>query len=155
MPAETSKPVTLASPPWVFYMVLAGTGLLAYSEFDNIAAAGGIARAGLPGMAAGLVLLLAPNPEIVLVLIAMLGLALALRVNNFAAALPAAGAFSLGVIYVFGAWRCAADLRVLNPHWLLFAMALGAFALLARLPAVSADDTRVGPGPARSSGPRA
>jgi phosphatidate cytidylyltransferase len=116
--------VTLASPPWVFYIVLAGTGLLAYSEFDNIAAAGGIARAGWQGMAAGLVLLLAPNPEIVLVLIAMLGLALALRVNNFAAALPAAGAFSLGVIYVFGAWRCAADLRALNPHWLLFAMAL-------------------------------
>src|SRR5690348_18237118 len=87
--------VTLASPQWVFFVVLAGTGLLAYSEFDNIAAAEGIARAGLPGMVAGLVLLLAPNPEIVLVLIAMLGLALALRVSNFAAALPAAGAFSL------------------------------------------------------------
>jgi phosphatidate cytidylyltransferase len=116
--------VTLASPQWVFFMVLAATGLLAYSEFDNIAAAGGIARAGWPGMAAGVVLLLAPNPEVVLVLIAMLGMALALRVNNFAAALSAAAAFLLGVVYVFGAWRCAADLRALNPHWLLFAMAL-------------------------------
>ena len=116
--------VTLASPQWVFFVVLAGTGLLAYSEFDNIAAASGIARAGWPGMAAGLVLLLAPNPAVVLVLVAMLGMALALRVNNLVAALPAAGAFSLGVAYVFGAWRCAADLRALNPHWLLFAMAL-------------------------------
>lgn len=116
--------VTIASPQWVFLAVLAATGLLAYSEFDNIAAATGIARAGLPGMAAGLILLLAPEPAIVLVLIAMLGMTLALRVNNFAAALPAAAAFSLGVVYVFGAWRCAADLRALNPHWLLFAMVL-------------------------------
>jgi phosphatidate cytidylyltransferase len=118
--------VTLASPQAVFLLVLAATGLLAYDEFDTIAASSGIARAGWPGMAAGLALLFTPNPAVfvVLVLIAMLGLALALRVNNFAAALPAAAVFSLGVVYVFGAWRCAADLRVLNPHWLLFAMAL-------------------------------
>jgi phosphatidate cytidylyltransferase len=116
--------VTLASPQWVFFAVLAITGLLAYSEFDNIVASSGIQRAGWPGMAAGLVLLFAPNPAVILVLIAMLGLALALRVNNLAAALPSAGAFSLGVAYVFGAWRCAADLRVINPHWLLFAMLL-------------------------------
>jgi phosphatidate cytidylyltransferase len=116
--------VTLASPQWVFFAVLATTGLLAYSEFDNIVASSGIQRAGWPGMAAGLVLLLAANPAVILVLIALLGMALALRVNNLAAALPAAGAFSLGVAYVFGAWRCAADLRVINPHWLLFAMLL-------------------------------
>jgi phosphatidate cytidylyltransferase len=116
--------VTLASPQWVFFAVLAITGLLAYSEFDNIVASSGILRAGWPGMAAGLALLLAPNPAVVLVLIAMLGMALALRANNLAAALPAAGAFSLGVAYVFGAWRCAADLRAINPHWLLFAMLL-------------------------------
>ena len=116
--------VTLASPQWVFFAVLAITGLLAYSEFDNIVASSGILRAGWPGMAAGLVLLFAPNPAVVLVLIAMLGMALALRVNNLAAALPSAGAFSLGVAYVFGAWRCAADLRGINPHWLLFAMLL-------------------------------
>jgi phosphatidate cytidylyltransferase len=116
--------VTLASPQWVFFAVLAITGLLAYSEFDNIVASSGILRAGWPGMAAGLVLLFAPNPAVVLVLVALLGMALALRVNNLAAVLPSAGAFSLGVAYVFGAWRCAADLRAINPHWLLFAMLL-------------------------------
>jgi phosphatidate cytidylyltransferase len=116
--------VTLASPHWVFFAVLAITGLLAYSEFDNIVASSGILRAGWPGMAAGLVLLRAPNPAVILVLVALLGMALALRANNLAAALPSAGAFSLGVAYVFGAWRCAADLRVINPHWLLFAMLL-------------------------------
>ena len=116
--------VTLASPQWVFLAVLAITGLLAYSEFDDIAAAQGIARAGLPGMAGGLALLFVPNPAIVVVLIAMLGMTLALRVNNLAAAMPAAGAFTLGIIYIFGAWHSAADLRSLNPHWLLFAMLL-------------------------------
>ena len=116
--------VTLAAPQWVFIAVLGATGLLAYAEFDNITAANGIARAGWPGMAAGLALMLAPRPEVIVVLIAMLGLTLALRVNPFAASLPAAGAFALGVVYVFGAWRCAADLRAINPHWLLFAMVL-------------------------------
>ena len=116
--------VTLASPQWVFLAVLAITGLLAYSEFDHIAADQGIARAGLPGMAAGLALLFAPNTAVVVVLIAMLGMTLALRVNDLAAAMPAAGAFTLGIIYIFGAWHCAADLRAINPHWLLCAMLL-------------------------------
>jgi phosphatidate cytidylyltransferase len=116
--------VTLAAPLWVFLVVLAATGLLAYHEFDSIAAANGIARAGWLGMAAGLALLVAPDAAITLVLTAMLGLTLALRVNNFSASIPAAGNFILGVTYIFGAWRCAADLRTLNPHWLLFALAL-------------------------------
>jgi phosphatidate cytidylyltransferase len=116
--------VTLASPQWVFLGVLAITGLLAYSEFDHIASCQGIARAGLPGMAAGLALLFAPSPAVVVVLIAMLGMTLALRVHNLAAAMPAAGAFTLGIVYIFGAWHCAADLRAINPHWLLFAMLL-------------------------------
>src|SRR6266436_8462413 len=113
---------TLAAPSWVFLAVLPITGALAYHEFDHIVAANGIARAGWPGMAAGLVLLLAPEPAVVIVLITMLGMTLAMRVNNFNAAMAAAGAFALGVIYVFGAWRCAADLRALNPHWLMFAL---------------------------------
>ena len=115
---------TLAAPSWVFLAVLAITGALAYDEFDHIVAANGIARAGWPGMAAGMVLLLAPEPAVVIVLIAMLGMTLAMRVNNFNASMAAAGAFALGVIYVFGAWRCAADLRALNTHWLMFALSL-------------------------------
>jgi phosphatidate cytidylyltransferase len=116
--------VTLAGPQWIFLLVLAITGLLAYHEFDQIAAAQGIARAGWPGMAAGVALLLAPQPFIVLVLIALLGMVLAMRVRNLAAAMPAAGAFVLGIMYVFGSWRSAAELRAINPHWLLFAMVL-------------------------------
>jgi phosphatidate cytidylyltransferase len=116
--------VTLEAPQWLFLAVLAITGLLAYHEFDQIAAAQGITRAGWPGMAAGLALLLAPQPVIVAVLLVLLGMTLAMRVNNLAAAMPAAGAFALGVLYVFGSWRTAAELRAINPHWLLFAMVL-------------------------------
>ena len=116
--------VTLAAPVGIFLLVLAITGLLAYHEFDQIAAANGMARAGWPGMAAGLVLLAAPDPMVALVLTAMLGMALAMRVNDLSASMAAAATFTLGVVYVFGAWRCSADLRALNPHYLLFAMAL-------------------------------
>ena len=115
---------TLAGPSWVFLGVLAITGALAYHEFDHIVAANGIRRAGWSGIAAGLVLLLGPQPAVAMVLIGMLAMALGLRVNNLNAAMAAAATFALGVIYVFGAWRCAADLRALNPHWLMFALLL-------------------------------
>src|SRR5260370_16763559 len=111
---------TLAASSWVFLAVLAITGALAYDEFDHIVAANGIARAGWPGMAAGMVLLLAPEPAVVIVLIAMLGMTLAMRVNNFNASMAAAGAFPLGLIYVFGACRSAAALPPLILHYLMF-----------------------------------
>ena len=30
----------------------------------------------------------------------------------------------LGILYIFGSWRCAVGLRDLSPHWLCFALAL-------------------------------
>jgi phosphatidate cytidylyltransferase len=36
--------------------------------------------------------------------------------------LPAAAAFLLGVVYIFGAWRSAMGLREINPHWLMIAL---------------------------------
>ena len=116
--------VTLAAPAAVFLSVLAITGLLAYHEFDHITAKSGIAAAGWPGTVAGLALLFGPQPMVIAVLVAMLGLALAVRVEDFKGAMPAAGAFAVGVIYIFGAWRCAAELRAINHYWLLFAMLL-------------------------------
>ena len=116
--------IVLAAPHMVFLALVAAVGLFAFHEFDNIAAASGIRRAGWPAMAAGLALLLAPDPFIVFVLIAMLAMALSLRADNLRAALPAAAAFTLGVIYVFGAWRCGEALHNINSHWLLFALLL-------------------------------
>jgi phosphatidate cytidylyltransferase len=114
--------VVLAAPGWVFESVLALVGLLAFLEFDGIAGAQGIGRAGIPGMAAGLVVLFAPYPEAAVVLIALAALTLSLRLGEFKDALPQASSFVLGVVYIFGSWRCARGLRDLNPHWLMIAI---------------------------------
>jgi phosphatidate cytidylyltransferase len=114
--------VVLAGPQWAFMLVLAGIGLAAFHEYDRLAAGHGFVRAGLPGMAAGLALMLGPEPRIIAVLIALAGLVFALRVRDLAGFLPGAAAFVLGVFYIFGSWRCAIELRALNPHWLMFAL---------------------------------
>jgi phosphatidate cytidylyltransferase len=114
--------VILAGGEWAVTALLAITGLLAYYEFDELAAGNGIARAGWPGMLAGLALLLAPDPGTVVVLIGLLGMALALRVGDLKDSMAGAGAFTLGVVYIFGAWRCARELHALSPHWLMFAV---------------------------------
>src|SRR5580698_8682130 len=53
---------------------------------------------------------------------ALAAMMLALRVRELASALPSAAVFLLGVIYIFGAWRCAIGLREINPHWLMIAL---------------------------------
>lgn len=116
--------VILAAPNLVFLVVLAITGLLAYHEFDQMVAVQGILSGKLIGMFAGLCLLLIPSPLVVTVLIALLGMTIALRAENFSGSMAAAGAFTLGVLYIFGSWRCAELLRAINPHWLMFAMLL-------------------------------
>jgi phosphatidate cytidylyltransferase len=114
--------LVLAGPDGAFTAALALVGLLAFDEYDRMAAASGMARAGWPGMAAGLALLLAPEPGIVVVLAAMAGMTLALRTQDLAESLASAAAFTLGVVYIFGAWRCAVELRAMNHHWLMFAL---------------------------------
>ena len=114
--------VVLAAPYAVFAAVVALAGLLVFHEFDHIAAAQGILRAGIPGMAAGLVLLFTPDPFLGVIVVALAAMTLALRAGDLAKALPAAAAFLLGVVYVFGAWRCAMGLRDINPHWLMIAL---------------------------------
>jgi phosphatidate cytidylyltransferase len=129
--------VVLAAPFWVFAAVLAVVGLLAFHEFDQIAKAQGLAPAGLPGMAAGMALLFAPEPFLVAAIAALVAMILSLLENSPAqrssalcepgvhepaSALTSAAVFLLGVIYIFGAWRCARDLREINPHWLMIAL---------------------------------
>ncbi len=114
--------VILAGPQWAFAAVLAAIGLLAFHEYDRIAAGHGFVRAGLPGMAAGLALLFAPTPWMVVPLAGIAAMALALRARDLAQVLPSAAAFLLGVVYIFGAFRCAIELRGVNQHWLMFAL---------------------------------
>ena len=114
--------MVLAAPFWAFAAAVAAAGLLAFREFDRIAAAQGVIDAGWPGMAAGLALLFAPDPFLVVVLVSLAAMALALRARDLAKTLTAAAAFLLGVIYIFGALRCAIESRQMNPHWLMIAL---------------------------------
>ncbi len=114
----------ILGPQWLFTAALAAIGLLAFHEYDQLTTGFGIPRAGFPGMAAGLVLLLAPAPGLIAVLIALFAMVLALRVRDLKDAAATASVFSLGVLYIFGSWRCAIELRAISHHWLMFAMLL-------------------------------
>jgi len=117
--------LVLFGPIWAFLAAMAIIGLTAFQEFDQLAAENHIARPGWPGMVAGLALMLAPQPQIVMVLVALLGLLLSVRVRDLSQSMASAAAFTLGVVYIFGAWRCAIDLRAVDPNWLMFALLLG------------------------------
>jgi phosphatidate cytidylyltransferase len=114
--------MVLAAPSWAFGAFAAAIGLAAFHEFDQLAALQGIAPAGWPGMAAGVVLLLVPEPFVATAVLTLAVLTLALRVPDLAGVLKSAGSFLLGVLYIFGAWRCAIGLREINPHWLMIAL---------------------------------
>lgn len=116
--------LVLFAPRWAFLAAIAAVALLAYREFDLIAGANGIARAGLVGMAAGVAVLFAPQPLIVITLAGLAGMTLAMRVPDLAGSLAAGAAFLLGVVYVFGSLRCAVALRAIDPNWLMFALLL-------------------------------
>ncbi|MGH9592891.1 MAG: phosphatidate cytidylyltransferase [Bryobacteraceae bacterium] len=108
--------VALAGPRWAFLGLLALVGLAAFYELDAIAGKQGIARAGIPGMLAGLAFLYSPEPAyLTIVILALALMTITLQLTSAATAL-------LGIVYIFGAWRCATGLRDLNPHWLMIAL---------------------------------
>jgi len=99
--------------------------VMCFAEYRRLAAAHGTAIWGPFGYAAGFALVLAPRAELpVAVLILLAAFALALASEDLSRVLPRAAALAAGLLYIFGAWRCGIHLRDLNPHWLLFALAL-------------------------------
>lgn len=112
---------------WVFLAVVALVAGLCYYEYDSIAGKYGFGPPGPLGYIAGFLLLFWPahSPDpiwLVLVVATGLALALALRADDLARALPRAALLTLGVVYIFGAWRCALGLREISVHWLLYAL---------------------------------
>jgi phosphatidate cytidylyltransferase len=112
---------TFFAPQAVFVGIVAVVALLCFHEYAGIVAAHGIERPPWLSYLAGLLVLLNPVP---LVLAGIALLATALRAGELARVLPAAAAAVFGVVYVFGAWRTAIDLRALSPNWLFFALAI-------------------------------
>jgi len=117
--------VALWGPQWLFLLVTAAVALLCFHEYAAIVAAYGIGRLGPMGYAAGLLVLTFPGHELLLVtLLALLALTMVLRAPELAKGLPAAAALLMGIVYVFGTWRCAVGLRLASPYWLFFALVL-------------------------------
>ena len=107
----------------LFTAVLVTVACLCYREYDAIAAGYGFGAPGPMGYAAGL-MLLTPLPEawLFLAAVALLALVLAMRAEDLRTSLPRAALRLMGIVYIFGAWKCAIPLRDSSPHWLMFAL---------------------------------
>jgi phosphatidate cytidylyltransferase len=108
---------------WVFFAVLATVAFLCYREFDGMAETYGFGPPGPLGYGAGLLLLVARQEAWLLILgLTLILLAGVMRGDDLAKALPRAAVLLTGVVYIFGAWKCAMPLRELNPHWLMYGL---------------------------------
>ena len=116
--------LAIAAPLSLFLAALALVGVAAHREFDSIAAAQGIAPAGWLGALLGVAWLLVADPyaQATLVIVALLLIATAIWLPELGKSLPHAVVAVLGVVYIFGAWRAAAALRQINPHWLMLSL---------------------------------
>src|SRR5438876_11903351 len=117
--------VVIRGPAWLVFAIVTLCAMLCYREYCGIAARHGITKLGPVGFAAGLgVLALPDGGSIFLTVLTLIAITLALRSENLAEVLPRASAMLLGVIYIFGPWKCAILLRDASPYWLLFALAI-------------------------------
>jgi phosphatidate cytidylyltransferase len=108
---------------WAFLAVLVTVALLCYHEFNGVAEAYGFGAPGPLGYGAGLLWLVWWQEAWLLLLgIALILLALAMRGDDLAKSVPRAALLLAGIVYVFGCWKCAIPLRELNPHWLMYAL---------------------------------
>lgn len=108
---------------WVFVAVLIAVACLCYREYDGIAEAYGYGAPGPMGYGAGILLLFADREAwLLLTAVAIIALTLALREDDLSHSLPRATFRLMGILYVYGPWKCALLLRDRSPHWLLFAL---------------------------------
>jgi len=116
--------VVLWSDPRVFLAVLSAAALLTWREYEAIAIGEPpLSWPSLLGYAAGVVLLVtSADPWLVALPLALAAMALSMRAEDLVQSLPRAAAFILGIVYIFGTWRCAIPLRAANPHWLMYAL---------------------------------
>jgi len=117
--------VVILGPAWLVFAAATLCAMLCYREYCGIAAGYGVAELGPVGFAAGLgVLALQDGGATFLTVLALTGIALAMRSEDLAQVLPRASTLLLGVVYIFGPWKCGILLREASPYWLLFALAI-------------------------------
>jgi len=118
--------VVLWANYWVFVLVLVAVALLCYHEYAGIAKGYGFGALSPFGYGAGALLLVWQGESWPLVTaIALVALAAAMRADNLSKTLPRAALLAMGVLYVFGCWKFAFDLRQsYSHHWLMYALLL-------------------------------
>lgn len=117
----------LWSPYPVLVAVTTVVALLCFHEFSGIAAAYHAGPLGPLGFGAGILVLALPdNGYALLAAIAavLIGMSLALRAVDLRAGILRSAFLAFGIVYIFGAWRCAPLLAARNRYWLFYALAL-------------------------------
>ncbi|MBI3681610.1 MAG: phosphatidate cytidylyltransferase [Acidobacteria bacterium] len=113
------------SPGWLFQLVVAALAFLCFHEYGFIAAAQNVRLPVWLGQVGGLAFLFAPVADwrlaVALALAASLWL---LRGGELNRTFAAAAVLLLGMLYIFGAWRCALLLHQRSPWWVFFAVSL-------------------------------
>jgi phosphatidate cytidylyltransferase len=112
------------APAWFFFTLVALVAGVCFWEYARMTGAGVPFR--LVGLAAGLGLLTIPPEHLWLfaTLLALLLLMLAMAAADLATGAQEAMVVTLGLLYIFGAWRCALGLHAIDPNWLLFGLAV-------------------------------
>jgi phosphatidate cytidylyltransferase len=117
--------IVILGPVWLVLAAATLCAMLCYREYCGIAAGYGVTDLGPVGFAAGLgVIALNEGGAIFLTVLALTAIALAMRSENLSDVLPRAATMLLGVVYIFGPWKCAVLLRDASPYWMLFALAI-------------------------------
>ncbi len=116
--------VVIWAPFAVFGAVLAAIAGLCFWEFGAIAAGHGIRIPAIAGIALGTILLFTPYAWASGVLFAIGALLFGLSAADLRESLPSAAVFLLGMLYVYGSWHSAVELRAMSPFWLFLALSL-------------------------------
>jgi len=116
---------------WVFFGILALAAVLSYREYNAITAGYGFGAPGVAGYGAGLLLLVWTNEPLIpawflVVGFAVIALMFALRPDDVSKSVPRAALLLLGIVYIFGCWKCAIPLRedFGSRHWLMYTLLL-------------------------------
>ena len=109
------------APHWLFVVIVGLMATACYHEFAAISRTTGAPGPLWVGFPLGFLFLVDPTT---IRLVPLVALTLALRLPDLTKVLAFSASLALGVLYIFGAWRCAIDLRAISPFWILFALAI-------------------------------
>lgn len=117
------------APSGVFLLALAAVACCCLWEYLGITAATypqySSPQRFVPAFVAGLLLLFLPTHLWLLIVVTALAVMVYFtKKGPMEAVLPLTAAVLLGVVYTFGPWRAAVELRAADPWWLLFAVAV-------------------------------